>query len=215
MRYLTRYKIYEDKQDDDDIDSICRKHGITNYTINSDGTIDVDGDVDLYNRQLVKLPLKFGKVSGSFYCFGNKLTSLEGAPDKVGGHFNCYNNQLTSLKHCPSEVDGDFNCSENKLVSLEHSPSEIGGRFNCSFNKLTSLEHYPSKVGGHFTCSYNPIDTIVYPFKNYNNLIELFNDTDIVQGDKVIYDRLTWFYEEIEVFLPDIKEIEKYYTIVR
>ena len=43
-----------------DIDSICKKYNITNYTINSDGSIDVDGDVNLSNRGLTKLPLKFG-----------------------------------------------------------------------------------------------------------------------------------------------------------
>ena len=33
-----------------DIDSICRKYNIRNYIINSDGSIDVDGDVNLYNK---------------------------------------------------------------------------------------------------------------------------------------------------------------------
>jgi hypothetical protein len=42
-----------------DIDSICEKYGITNYTINDDGSIDVDGDVNLSCKNLTKLPLKF------------------------------------------------------------------------------------------------------------------------------------------------------------
>ena len=29
-----------------EIKNICKKYKITNYTINADGTIDVDGDVD-------------------------------------------------------------------------------------------------------------------------------------------------------------------------
>jgi hypothetical protein len=80
------------------IDQICKKFGIKNYTINPDGSIDVDGDVDLNNRGLSKLPLKFGIVSANFYCYNNRLTTLEGSPREVGGNFDCHNNQLTSLE---------------------------------------------------------------------------------------------------------------------
>ena len=31
----------------EDIKSTCEKYGITNYTINEDRSIDVDGDIDL------------------------------------------------------------------------------------------------------------------------------------------------------------------------
>ena len=70
-------KIFEDFED---IDGICKKYGIQDYTINSEGKVDVDGDVDFGNHQLYNIPLKFGKVYGGFYCGNNKLTSLEGCP---------------------------------------------------------------------------------------------------------------------------------------
>jgi hypothetical protein len=59
------------------------------YTINSDDTIDVDGYVNLDGKlgNMEKLPVKFGKVSGYFNCFGNKLTTLEGCPKYVGSGF--------------------------------------------------------------------------------------------------------------------------------
>ena len=50
------------------IDDICKKYKITNYIINPDKTIDVDGDVTLSFSYLSKLPLKFNKVSGNFLC---------------------------------------------------------------------------------------------------------------------------------------------------
>jgi hypothetical protein len=59
-----------------EIDQICQQYGIENYTLNGDGSIDVDGDVDLAYKSLSELPLKFGIVSGGFYCHNNKLTSL-------------------------------------------------------------------------------------------------------------------------------------------
>ncbi len=39
---------------------------IRNYTINPDGSIDVDEDVWLYDKGLTKLPLKFNKVNELF-----------------------------------------------------------------------------------------------------------------------------------------------------
>ena len=46
------------------ISLICKRYRIKNYTVNSDGSIDVDGNVYLDNRKLTKLPLKFNKVNG-------------------------------------------------------------------------------------------------------------------------------------------------------
>ena len=152
MKYL---KLFEDYKD---IDAICQKYAITNYTINSDGSIDVDEDVHL--RALHELPLKFNRVSGRFDCAYNNLTSLEGAPEIVGGNFNCRYNQLTTLEGAPKEVGGSFYCADNQLISLWGAPKWVGHDFSCSFNKLTSLEGAPREVGGNFYCAYNQLTTL-------------------------------------------------------
>ena len=87
------------------------------YTINNDGSIDVDGIVDLSQMNLTKISFKFRNVSGSFYCYNNQLTSLEGSPNTVGGNFHCYNNQLTSLEGAPNSVGGNFICYDNPNLS--------------------------------------------------------------------------------------------------
>jgi len=92
------------------IHDICEYCNITNYTINSDGSIDVDDEVFLYGGKYSKLPLKFRNVTGNFYCHENQLTSLEGAPQSVGGNFYCHENKLTSLEGAPQTVGGVFYC---------------------------------------------------------------------------------------------------------
>jgi len=156
---LFRYQnfINESKED---IHSICKKYFIGNYNINEDGSIDVDGNVNLYDKKLIELPLKFGKVSGDFACSRNQLTSLEGAPREVGYGFYCYNNQLTSLEGAPREVGDGFYCYNNQLTSLEGSPLEVGGNFHCYKNKLTSLEGSPLEVGGGFWCYENQLSSL-------------------------------------------------------
>ena len=69
------------------IAEICNRYAIENWSLNGDGGIDVDGDVGLEELNLTKLPIKFGRVTGSFDCSYNKLPTLEGAPNWVGGLF--------------------------------------------------------------------------------------------------------------------------------
>ena len=116
-----------------------------------DGLYNVSGDIELI-KKVDKLPIKFGKVTGSFDCYGNNLKSLDGSPISVGYNFDCYGNNLTSLKGSPNSVGGNFYCSRNNLTSLKGSPNSIGCYFDCSRNNLTSLKGYPNSVGGNFYC---------------------------------------------------------------
>ena len=110
------------------ISLICEKYGIENYTINPDGSIDVNGDVDLYNCNITELPLTFNKVGGSFDCSNNKLTSLKGSPKRVDRYFDCSNNKLTSLEFSPDYIGGGFNCEYNDL-SDNYCDTDIGKDF--------------------------------------------------------------------------------------
>ena len=60
-----------------------------------------DGDINLSGKNLTELPKDLPKkITGSFYCSNNKLTSLKGSPTSVGEDFYCHKNerQLTNQK---------------------------------------------------------------------------------------------------------------------
>jgi hypothetical protein len=137
---------------------LCEKHKITNYTINIDGTLNIDGDAifSVTEERISELPLKFSYVKGHFICCNNNLTTLKGFPDFVDGSVRIDSNKLTSLYGCTKKVGGSFICSNNDLASLEHCPESVGLNFSCSDNKITSLNHFPSALGGNFTCNKNP-----------------------------------------------------------
>jgi hypothetical protein len=116
------------------ISLICEKYGITNYTINPDGSIDVNGDVFLDNKRLTELPLTFNKITGYFSCSDNKLTSLKGSPRWIGGYFDCRYNRLTSLEFSPDYVGDDLFCSNNNLTD-NYCETEIGGSFYTSLKQ--------------------------------------------------------------------------------
>jgi hypothetical protein len=72
-----------------EIKDICNEYDINNYSINPDGSIDVNGTVDLNYRDLTKIPIKFNKVSGWFKVSFNNLESLENSPIEIS--FHCSN----------------------------------------------------------------------------------------------------------------------------
>ena len=189
---LFRYKNFI-KESNEDIDSICKKFDIKNYTINEDSTIDVDGNVYLRNKGLTKIPLKFGKVSGYFDCSFNKLISLSGAPLSVGRGFYCFNNQLKSLSGISGRISGGIYCRNNQLRDVKGVKDGWLGEF--------------SVVG-------NPVHEIfkLFPKDKWDEVIEILNEYEVIRddGNLVILQRLEQVFLEIGLEVPEIEEIEGY-----
>ena len=130
---------------------------IDNYIVRPDGIVDVEGDVNLFEMDLTKIPIKFGVVTGFFDCSHNQLTNLQGAPEEVGGSFYCSYNQLTSLQGAPEEVGRWFVCHHNLLTSLEGCSKKLKKSFYCYDNQLTTLRGCPEKLGEVLYCYDNPV----------------------------------------------------------
>ena len=118
------------------------------HTKNEDGSINVEGNVKFHRVGFTKLPCKFKKVTGSFYCYTNNLETLEGCPEWVGGTFNCGLNHLTSLVGGPEYVGGNYICSNNSIENLQGIAQYIEKNFDCTSNNLKSLDDLPEHIGG-------------------------------------------------------------------
>jgi len=147
-------------------------------TKNPDGSIDFDGEVNIANKYISEIPVKFRNVDGDFVCRNNNLTSLENAPEYVSYTFDCGNNLLTSLKGAPTKVGEAFICHSNNLTSLEGCPQNITNRFNCSRNKLTNLKGGPQYVSGDYECGDNQLITLEGAPKEVGGSI-YFNDNQL------------------------------------
>ena len=192
------------------IDEICERFNIKDYTINDDDSIDVNDHVNLFNLVLTELPLKFNKVSGNFYCKGNKLTTLKGSPIEVGETFNCSYNELTSLEHSPIKVSGDFRCTDNNLTDLKGCPKFVRDDFFCSNNNIINLKHTPDNFK-NFTCNDTPIGSMFIQV-DYD-FIDAFKRFKIIEDGKVNLKRLKYIMGIFDKPII-IKRIEKYYKIV-
>jgi hypothetical protein len=165
MRHIKTFSLFESVQ----ILTPEQKNFLDKYTkggswsLNpSTGLVDLQGNFDCAREGLNDLlGIRFGKAPFKFYCNGNNLKSLVGAPQTVGGDFSCNENKLMSLEGAPQTVGGSFFCLINKLTSLAGAPGTVGGGFNCSDNNLKSLVGAPQTVGGGFYCVNNNLKSLV------------------------------------------------------
>ena len=119
-----------------------------------DGVYNTPDSVYIYNDILLdgKLPLKFGKIGGSFVCRRcSDLKSLQNAPKYVEKSLDLlYCTSLTSLIGCPQYVGDYFVFDHNNLVtSLQGAPKYVGKDFRCdNISKLNNVDDLPKTVGG-------------------------------------------------------------------
>ena len=129
----------------EEIHRICKEYDIKNYTINPDGSIDVDGDVELGVYKLDKIPLKFNNVSGYFNISYNNITSLEGCPKYIGETFYCNSNKLTSLEYFPNKIKYEILLKGNPLESLYGFNNGDYDKLSCDNKDVLILKHKRSK----------------------------------------------------------------------
>lgn len=104
---------------------------ITNYTIEEDGTVNVNGNVVLDNlgSKFPELPVQFGEVTGDFTTIDVAFRSFKGFPKKVGGHFVI-----------------------KKQISVQDytgAPTHIGGMGLMKAVKAQSLQGFPEYIAKH------------------------------------------------------------------
>ena len=103
------------------IEAWCNEIGIEDYSINSQGEIDVDGHVSFTKHNIKELPFKFGTINGYFSLTSNSnLTSLKNCPDFLSNMFDIDGcSQLNSLEGCPKKVTWNFYCQDCKRKFTE------------------------------------------------------------------------------------------------
>ena len=110
MRYLRDYRLFESSDGlTDEQRKFLDDYTRGSWSVNREGLVDIKESFWCHKQGLEDfLGIRFGKVSGNFYCDGNQLKTLEGAPRKVGRDFYCDENPLISLEEAPEVIEGEF-----------------------------------------------------------------------------------------------------------
>lgn len=108
----------------EEIETWLNQYHIKNYELIEDEEYDyvvnVNTTVDLFNKNLKSINVKFNEVNGNFDCSHNDLISLEGCPEIVKNSFNCKNNVLETLNGCPKIVNDDYYCNNSHFLPYSY-----------------------------------------------------------------------------------------------
>ena len=90
---------------------------------------------------------------GGLSCFGNNLTTLDGAPSIIKGWFECSGNNLVSLNGIPKSINGAFYIAvfpHTPLLKILNVPGINEFRFfkENSHISITELENIFNKYYG-------------------------------------------------------------------
>ena len=135
---------------------------------------------------------------------------MEGSPENISGDFYCSHNQLINLEGSPQSVGGDFSCKSNKLTTFEGFPQTVGGNFYCDNNQLINFVGFPEDFEGDIYLGRNPVREI-YDLFGTVKCIRWVNEFDVIQGDKVIMDRLEEVYHQLGMRVLSLKSYKIIY----
>lgn len=144
-----------------EIKVLCTKYRIVNFRINSDYSIDVFGDVNLSNKNLNRIPIKFDEIYGNFECNFNNLKDLTNCPRIIHGNFSVYSNQIKDLSIHPEYIQGCFQIGQNKIKEATTFPI-VGNTLQIDSNLLEHLSY-----DGRVIATNNKI----YSVDNFNTVL--------------------------------------------
>jgi len=192
------------------IEDFCKVFNIHNYTV-SDGLINTEDTVNLWQLDEDKIPHGFGTVGGLFEISFSNLKTLKGLPEVVGGNLYLVNCSLEELDYLPKRVGGIIDLSFNKLTDVSKLKEVDCKMFKLNDNNLTDL--YSLKgLEGTIRIDSNPAGNL-YQFRTMDE-VNTFNMLKIIKGNVLDLKRLKYFYSLMDhSFNLAIEKIDKFYTI--
>lgn len=107
----------------------CKDYGLSNWSVDDNGVIDIQGKLNLSHANLTEIPVPFGTVSDYVDFSFNKLSSFKNFPKKIGGNkLQLKANNFESLVGLKDiEFVGSIYLHENPIKSFQGFPSHYYG----------------------------------------------------------------------------------------
>ncbi len=179
-----------------EIEAWLDEHKVRNYSLAKHEeygyVVNIDGGVNLNNKNLTTIPVKFGRVKKHFNVFSNQLTNLDFCPNYVGTDFLIDGNNISSLEGMPRFIGGNAALNNNPIknlkgmsqriglsifldntliTSLEGIPKNVHNTLSVERCQLTSLKYCPKKIKGDFLFSENDVENLLYFPQEVSKLI--------------------------------------------
>ena len=139
---------------------------------NPDGTVDVEGSVDLARKapNIEVLPVRFNVVTETFYC-SPQMVTLHGVPKKCDIFIGHNMKNLRNLSHLPQEVRR-FGMSGLKITKMDKTLRDV--------KELFALKQSPLKEIAWPTGSYTEVDVAQTAITNFGKLRKRVRKLDVL-----------------------------------
>lgn len=106
--------------------------GVQDFMVNKNGSINVHGNVIMFNSQETELALKLSRVTGNFICCYSKLKSMKNFPEHVLGTLDISFTGIRSLEGITKNVGRNFVCTKCGFDEKDiRSVASINGKVYC------------------------------------------------------------------------------------
>ena len=117
-------------------------------------------------------------------------------------------NELKSLVGCPEIIGDNFYCRENQITDFRGVPEFFEGLFYCEGNPIEEIYRLFIKEDKHITDF-----SLLYGLDGLSKCIKWINEFDVIQGNKVIMDRLEEVFYQLGMDVPENIELPSYEII--
>jgi len=168
------------------------------YRIYDNLSVDVFCDVDMSQRGLTEIPIKFNLIAGNFDCSMNKLKNVINSPDTIFGYFDCSFNDIYSLIGGPTSVRDGYYCSDNLLENLYGFPTKCGIVFDCSSNNIKTMKGCPEIINfADFDISRNKLKDLRDGPKEVKNFDCSHNEITTLSGGIINSDKFVCTHNKL------------------
>jgi hypothetical protein len=102
------------------------------------------------------------------------------------------------LVGCPEIIHGDFYCIENQITDFKGVPEFFEGLFYCEENPIEEIYKLFIQEDKHITDL-----NLLFGLDGLSKCIRWINEFDVIQGNKVIMDRLEEVFHQLEMEIPE------------
>ena len=109
---------------------------------------------------------------------------------------------------CPEIIHGDFYCRENQITDFKGVPEFFEGLFYCEENPIEEIYRLFIQEDKHITDF-----SLLYGLDGLSKCIKWINEFDVIQGNRVIMDRLEEVFYQLGMDVPENIKFKSYKVI--
>lgn len=179
------------------------------YLINDQGVVSCRSTIDICERKLSSLPLKFDHIDGDFICDSNKFKNFNNFPEVVVGGVDAYSNRFENYNEIPKEIGDCLNFLGKKNEKISNLDFVIGKNFGSIIIEYSADEEEGEKKKSIFDNNETPEKYLKYSTRDEDGDLIINNQgisNMIIDGVISDHEIINDYFDEIMSLDTSIEE---------